>query len=129
MEVGGYTSAAVGATLLVFAAMKGEKLRDVESQIRENCNTNQDPILCTDLTLTQFTNLQSKGETYATQANIFLITGSVLTVAGIGMLLFEILKPSNEIAGHNSNFPLKNLSAFELDFMGSATWLRHTIEF
>ena len=129
MQIGGYTSTAIGATLLILAALQGQKVSDVEDQIGDKCNTSQDPVLCTDLTLNQYMALQNDGETYATQANILLVSGSVLTAAGIGMVIFDLLNPSGPKAAQSPHSSMKHLSAFKFDLWGGATWIRHTIEF
>jgi len=131
LRYGGYTSTALGASLLVLALLESNEMSAIEDRINAECN----PIgpdgqaICENITASTFEDWKQQGEDHASKANIYLLTGGVLTLAGIGLVLYDMFRPEQKSTHVGYNSSLRHLSAFRLDFGHGATWIRHRIDF
>ncbi len=129
LRYGGFSLTAVGAGLIIFAALEAQKMTDVEDQINDTCDTVDGHTICSGLSQIGFEALQRQGEDHASLSNTYLLTGGVLTLAGIGIALYDIFASSTPETQTSLDTTSRNFSAFRLDFGHGATWIRHRIDF
>ena len=129
LRYGGYSFTAVGAGLIIFAALEAQKMGDIEDQINDACDTVNGQTICSGLTQNGYEALQLQGEDHASLSNTYLLTGGVLTLAGIGLVLYDLFTPSGLKTQTSLDTTARNFSAFRLDFGNGATWIRHRIDF